>query len=99
MIWGTQWDAMVNFIGNHTATEPGLRYLTGASEYNDKYKNVYDTSTGIVYEWTAAAIGNSGRAYRGGSHYNADASSYRGNDLAYRTRENYGTRTQLYIKN
>lgn len=40
MIWGCQWDAMTQFIGNHTATAPGTRYLTGADEYNDKAKNV-----------------------------------------------------------
>ena len=74
MIWGCQWDAMVNFIGNHRATAPGSVYPTGADEYNDKAKNVYDTSTGGVYEWMATASSTYGRASRAGL-YNAPVSS------------------------
>ena len=99
MIWGTQWDAMVNFIGDHTVTAPGSRYLTGADEYADKSKNVYDTSTGAVYEWTATAYYTLYRAFRGGIYYYASASSNRGYNSAHSTSTDYGTRAQLYIKN
>ena len=98
MIWGTQWDAMVNFIGDHTATAPGSEYLTGASEYNDKSKNVYDTSTGTVYEWTATAQGIFHRVGRGGYYIGAYASSRCNAFNAYYAYSLFGTRTQLYIK-
>ena len=99
MIWGTQWDAMVNFIGDHKATAPSSRYLTGASEYNDKSKNVYDTSTGTVYEWTATANNTNCRTARGGTYSYAGASSNRGYSGASVTSYLNGTRAQLYIKN
>lgn len=98
MIWGCQWDAMTQFIGNHTATAPGTRYLTGADEYNDKAKNVYDTSTGSVYEWTAATLDDTARATNGGYYLDARSLTSLGNPYPYRGNAYTGTRVQLFIK-
>ena len=98
MIWGTQWDAMVNFIGDHTATAPSRRYLTGASQYNDKYKNVYDTSTGAVWEWTATAYNTGCRGCHAGDYSYASPASNLYDAVASNTTTGFGTRVQLYIK-
>ena len=99
MIWGCQWDAMVNFIGDHTTQSTGTRYLTGADEYDDKYKNVYDTCTGAVYEWTATAYDTKFRGLRAAYYDTVNLTSYltSGSYVGYAT-YNYGTRPQLYIK-
>ena len=98
MIWGSQWDVMINFIGDHTATKAGF-YKTGQNpNEDDEYKNVNDTSSNVL-EWTATAYSTAGRAYCGGNFNGANSASYR--DLYYpdSANLNWGTRTQLYIKN
>ena len=102
MIWGTQWDAMVNYIGDHTTAKPSdnKRYLTGQHPTlnADHYNHVHDTSSN-VYDWTATAYNTLGRATRGGCYNRANASSDRGGSSPTYTGTNYGSRPQLYIKN
>ena len=101
MIWGTQWDAMVNFIGDHTTPVPtgNQRYLTGQHPTlnADHYNHVHDTSSN-VQDWTATAQNIGYRAIRGGYYNGAYASSYRYSYYPTSTRTYYGSRPQLYIK-
>ena len=96
MIWGSQWDAMLNFIEDHALeTAPGVRKLTGA--YGNEYKHVHDTSTGL-YDWTAIAYNNYRRAVRGGYYGNTYSASYRDVGTPTSNYNFFGTRVQLYIK-
>ena len=76
MIWGSQWDAMLNWmaknklaIGTYDSSKRNGddRYITGsirdASYANDKWNNVFDLE-GCAYEWTAEASGTSDRTKR-----------------------------------
>ena len=76
MIWGSQYDAMLNFAltgndkskiastdyGNYT----GSLLKTGLTRTSDKINNIYDLG-GNLSEWTSEAYYTNGRAYRGGS--------------------------------
>ena len=81
MIWGSQYDAMLNWmvargikdISTPSGTSRNTSRITGATKngdvtFNDKIKNIYDI-IGNSYEWTATAVGTDGRANRGG-YYN-----------------------------
>ena len=76
MIWGSQWDAMLNWmaknklaIGTYDSSKRNGddRYITGsirdASYANDKWNNVFDLE-GCAYEWTAEACSTFSRAFR-----------------------------------
>ena len=75
MIWGSQYDAMLNFAltGNDkskvTSTEYGIYtepvLKTGLTRTSDKINNIYDLG-GNLYEWTSEACYTNGRAGRGG---------------------------------
>ena len=101
MIWGTQWDAMVNYIGDHTTAKPSdnKRYLTGQHPTlnADHYKHVHDTSSNVS-DWTATAFYPSFRAARGGYYDVALASCYRSASNPTVAFNYYGSRPQLYIK-
>ena len=75
MIWGSQWDAMLNwmlkdektkdFVTSIVGNRTGARSNTG--QYGDDLaKNIFDLS-GNVVEWTQEATSNNYRNYRGGS--------------------------------
>ncbi len=107
MIWGTQWDAMLNYIltgsdkekvtvitGNHS----GSRAKTG--QYgNDIMNNIFDLSSN-VREWTSEANGASYRVYRGGFYSATDihpsSSRYSGTPTV--TSRTIGSRLSLYLK-
>lgn len=75
MIWGSQWDAMLNwmlqddntknFVTSVAGNRTGTRVESGQYE-DDKSKNIYDLSANVV-ENTQEAFGSYGREYRGGS--------------------------------
>lgn len=75
MIWGSQWDAMINwmlqddntknFVTSVVGNRTGSREETGQFE-DDKSKNVYDLSANMV-ENTQEAFNTYARIYRGGS--------------------------------
>ena len=107
MIWGAQWDTMLNYIltgsdkekvtavtGNHS----GTRAKTG--QYgSDIMNNIFDLSSN-VREWTSEASGATNRVFRGG-YYDTDdlyASSIR---YCYNPTNSFyhiGSRLSLYLK-
>ncbi len=110
MIWGSQYDAMMNWMHkdssvNVNSTDP----VTDASRNQDperrtgfvetdKIKNVYDL-LGNSYEWTLEADGSDLRVNRGGS-YNYSVSPADRSDLnyPYNTNSNVSSRLALYVK-
>ena len=106
MIWGSQYDAMLNWIltgtdkgkvrvnrnGNHS----GSKVNTGTTT-TDKMNNIYDLE-GNLFEWTAEAIYTYGRVSRGGNYNFSDPASYRGYYNPYNTVSRYSSRVTLYIK-
>ena len=103
MIWGSQYDAMMNWMaknGKKIGDSNSLIYnntsITGG-KYTDLINNVYDLY-GCHYEWTLDADNINYRAYRGGRYNNNNApafrTSYYPNDAS-----SYGSsRATLYIK-
>ena len=107
MIWGTQYDTMLNFIlegadkdkvtkrtGNHT----GTRSTTGQFG-NDIMNNIFDLSSN-VREWTQEANSTSYRTGRGG-HYSV-GDTYVASTRIYgyptNTDGGIGSRLSLYLK-
>ena len=106
MIWGSQYDAMLNFAltGNDkskvTSTEYG-NYTnsvlkTGLTRTSDKINNIYDLG-GNLFEWTSEAYDTISRAYRGGSYDDSCPATDR---LALPTSgiPNFSLRSSLYVK-
>ena len=111
MIWGSQYDAMLNWVKNGNSADKkkkkkktngnhsGNLATTGNSTYsNDSINNIRDLG-GNLREWTLEAVVTSYRVYRGGyCNYN-DSPSYRDrNDPADNTLSSHGSRLTLYIK-
>ena len=112
MIWGSQYDAILNWAKNgknETAKERIVKSslgnnssqnvtVTGSNAYaNDNINNIRDLG-GNLFEWTLEAYENSKRTYRGGSsNYNFSPSCRYGINSAY-TDGDYGSRLTLYIK-
>ena len=91
MIWGSQYDAMLNFAltGNDkskvTSTEYGnysnTLLKTGLTRTSDKINNIYDLG-GNLFEWTSEAYSTDfdGRAIRGGLYNIAFSPASRGDN-------------------
>ena len=107
MIWGSQWDAMLNYIlegtdkdkvtavtGNHT----GTRASTGQFG-SDIMNNIFDLSSN-VREWTVQANSTLYRVARGGYYVLDDfrPASYRGGSYPTDTNGYLGSRLALYVK-
>lgn len=108
MIWGSQWDQMMNFIikgqdknvattltGNHT----GIRAITGQFG-SDIANNIFDLSSNVV-DWTQEAHVEYGREFRGTS-FGVTSTGYavsRGTPTPLSTSNAYGSRMGMYIKN
>ena len=108
MIWGSQYDAILNWakagvdkdkitntsLGNHS----GSVTTTGNSNYpNDSINNIRDLGGNLI-EWTLEAYGTLGRAIRGGNYGYAYSPSYRRNNDPRNTYSRNGSRVTLYIK-
>lgn len=107
MIWGSQYDAMLNYIlegtdkakvtaftGNHS----GARCVSGTYP-TDIMNNIFDLSSN-VREWTPEAHSAQNRVVRGG-YYNTsvtNTSVSRGSNAPTSTNSNYGSRFTLYLK-
>ncbi len=109
MIWGSQYDAMMNWMHkdsnvNVNSTTPvtdavrnqDTQRRTGFVE-TDKIKNVYDL-LGNSYEWTLEAYHYSSRVYRGGYYGNSSSPAIRYSDYPYYTYSYNSSRLTLYIK-
>ena len=111
-IWGSQYDAMLNFAltnsldqakvnaktnGNHSGSKLKTGTWLGSSNEADKINNIFDLE-GNMNEWTQEAYHASERVLRGDYYGSADwhSPSYRGDDFPFRT-YNYSSRLSLYI--
>ena len=104
MIWGSQYDAMMNWmaktgktVGSADDKKRNNTTITGGGDKTDITNNVYDLY-GCHREWTLEASSTSSRVSRGGS-YNGSYSP--ANRLSYRpyNTDSYGSsRATLYIK-
>ncbi len=106
MIWGSQYDAMLNYAllgddkGKVTATGNGY---TGDSATNtgvtekDKILNIFDLE-GNHFEWTLEAYSTSLRDYRGGSCYDSLSPSNRDLSDPSNTYADSSSRLALYVK-
>ncbi len=109
MIWGSQYDAMLNWmkdgdekdkitntsLGNNSS---GNVTITGNSSYsNDSINNIRDLG-GNLSEWTLEAFSTGSRGNRGGDCNNTNSPSLRSNYYPIYTVSNYGSRLTLYIK-
>lgn len=107
MIWGSQYDAMLNFAltGNDkskvTSTEYGNNtgsvLKTGLTRTSDKINNIYDLG-GNLFEWTSEAISTYYRASRGGGYGYADSPASRNNNGPTSSYPDDSLRSSLYVK-
>ena len=112
MIWGSQYDAMMNWMQkggikvssstppnterNETRTTGGPN--DGQTESKDILKNVYDL-LGNSYEWTLEADFSSLRVRRGGSYDFSSSPAYRSiGDPSGSYDDSFSSRLTLYIK-
>ena len=110
MIWGSQYDAMLNWIKSGTNeaeknkitnislgnNESGNVEITG-NYANDSVNNIKDLG-GNLREWTLEAYGISVRILRGGYYNEKNSPSYRTDNNPDVHNDNYGSRMALYIK-
>ena len=102
MIWGSQYDAIMNWIGdlatstisNNKNSDEARR--TG-SKATDKINNIFDLY-GLRREWTMEAYTSFNRVLRGGRYYDDDSPSYRHISYTLRTYDYCSSRPTLYIK-
>ena len=108
MIWGSQYDAMLNFMkrrgeessimSTNNSSIENSSYVTGA-ERTDKIKNIFDLF-GCHFEWTLEANFIYYRVIRGSDIDGDKSLSYRYNYPCYPTTTNFSisSRLTLYIK-
>ena len=111
MIWGSQYDAMLNFAltntsdsdkvnqganGNHSNKVLKTGTWLGSSNEADKINNIFDLE-GNMREWTKAADDTSVRSFRGGFFGYASELSYRDYDEPDSAKGFYSCRPSLYI--
>ena len=106
MIWGSQYDAMMNFMkrrGKESAIKStnndsiqNNSYVTGTKE-TDVILNVFDLYA-CHYEWTLEAYSSNFRVFRGGYYGDSRSPSYRYNYYPTYAVSYYSSRLTLYIK-
>ena len=107
MIWGSQYDAMLNFAltGNDkskvTSTEygnySGTELKTGLTRTSDKINNIYDLG-GNLLEWTSEAFYTYNRASRGGYYGDAFSPANRFSTFPTKSYPIFSLRSSLYVK-
>ncbi len=110
MIWGSQYDAMLNYAlmgsdkgkvietGNGYNTENASGPTTSGITETDKIMNIYDLN-GNLYEWTLEEASNDSRTLRGSSYASELSPSNRSNYNESDIYDNIGTHFTLYITN
>ena len=100
MIWGSQYDAMMNWMQGQgedvTTAKSFSSYVTGANS-EDVIRNVFDINA-CHREWTLEAYSMIYRSVRGGYSSNSSSPSYRGANELYHAYSDYSARLTLYIK-
>ena len=103
MIWGSQYDAMMNWMaknGKTVGTDNSSIYnntaITG-NKSEDIVNNVYDLY-GCHLEWTLEAYYPYGRAYRGGYYSSSTSPAYRSLIGPNNTDSYSSSRAALYVK-
>lgn len=104
MIWGSQYDAMMNWMaktGNTVEaaddTKRNTTTITGGGEKPDIINNIYDLY-GCHFEWTLEAISSKYRANRGGFSDGNLSPARRSDNFPTSTPSGYSSRATLYIK-
>ena len=102
MIWGSQYDAIMNWIGDSATSKIGNNRNADASrrtgsKATDKINNIFDLY-GLRLEWTMEANLTNDRVFRGGVYYYGTSPSSRNVDYPYRTNDFCSSRPTLYIK-
>ena len=109
MIWGSQYDAMLNWaktgedkdkitnrvLGNNSS---GSVTTTGNSNYSDDSINNIRDLGGNLREWTLEAYNTSSRVFRGGGYSFTGSPRCRVNVTPNSTNSGNGSRVTLYIK-
>ena len=106
MIWGSQYDAMMNWMIT-TGEEPGTEDDTKRNSFNDPVatgrdtndviNNIYDLY-GCHHEWTLEMISDDSRTHRGGSIAYNYSPAYRFQTDTASTFRGCSSRATLYIK-
>ena len=106
MIWGSQYDAMMNWMqkndANVTSKADGTNTIknsstTTGSQEKDIIRNVFDLY-GCHMEWTLEASGTYNRVTRGGDYVHSYAPIYRGGNIPNSDTSYNSARLTLYIK-
>ena len=104
MIWGSQYDAMMNWMAKTVNTveaaddtKRNTTTITGGGEKPDIINNIYDLY-GCHFEWTLEAISSKYRANRGGFSDGNLSPARRSDNFPTSTPSGYSSRATLYIK-
>ena len=112
MIWGSQYDRILNWVKEGKNEEEkskitntslgnnsgGIVTTTGNSKYsNDSINNIRDLGGNLI-EWTLEAYGTDSRVRRGGIYFSSGSPSCRNSGNPDNTYSGYGSRLTLYIK-
>ena len=112
MIWGSQYDRILNWVKEGKNEEEkskitntslgnnsgGIVTTTGNSKYsNDSINNIRDLGGNLI-EWTLEAFDTDYRVVRGGGCSYSDSPSYRFFSTPSNTHSDGGSRLTLYIK-
>ena len=108
MIWGSQYDAMLNFgltnsadsskvIASNNGNHSNSLLKTGTYQGTDSINNIFDLE-GNQFEWTQEACDTLGRASRGGTYDFIHSPSNRFSYIPNSTNPYHSSRLSLYIK-
>ena len=105
IIWGSQYDAMLNWMiktGNKVGSPNKLKTNTEAKrvtgiDKNDVINNIYDLY-GCHYEWTLEAVNGNARVIRGGSNGDYCSPASYGYSAPKNESTSMSSRVAIYIK-
>ena len=105
MIWGSEWDATLNYILEGTDSKKvysiignRTRARKNTAQFgSDILNNIFDLSSNVL-ERTQEGYGTAYRSYRGGYHSNNGVAYTRGTYAPTSSNANYGSRLTLLIR-